>query len=257
MNAQHVTDGLNILQTQMARILDQHTVERTLGKAREEVRYSEKLYHKYSDRSDLTHRIEETGWGFEIKSPALRFKETEINGYRFYVDVICEFRWKGDALCKRNLVLRLWSRDPSMSYRPEWDSDIIGDLVTNELECLEERVMLRFHFDMAAKGVSELKDHLQVGGVSQAGEYCWLPSQIDVPRFPYPPVDLFLICELIGANFYEKEYNRLRTDSTWIGQIRRSQVRLLKEYYGGCCQAIEEGKSVLMDQLWQTRPASA
>lgn len=252
MNAQQVIDGLNILQTQLARVLDQNSMERTLGKAREDAQYSEELYYKYIGKPDVAHKIKETGWGFEVKKPALRFKETEISGYRFYVDIICEFRWKGDVPCRRNAVLRLWTLDSNMLYRPHWDSDFIGNLVTDPQECLKERVILRFHFDMAGEGASELRHHMQVGGVAQGGEYCWLPPQIDVPRFPYPPVDLFLMCELVGANFYGQEYNRIGTDATWVHQIRESQQALLMEYYEGCCRAITEGKSVLMNHLWQT-----
>jgi hypothetical protein len=247
MNAKRVIDGLNILQVQMAGILDQAYVERALGKARNEVQSTEQLYCKYRNRN---HIIEETGWGFEIREPALRFRETEINGYRFYVDIVCDFRWKDEVPHRRDIVLRLWTLDDKMLYRPQWDSDMICRLANGSPRGLERRVMLRFHFDMAREGASELKYHMQVGGVAQAGEYCWLPSQIDVPRFPYPPVDLFLMCELIGANFYPHDYEKIRTDGTWVHQILRSQETLLRQYYDGCCKAIRDDRSILMDYLW-------
>lgn len=249
MNAQKARDGLDILQTQLASILDQNSTERTLGKARTDVEISEELYYRYVSRTDHVHPVVEAGWGFAIKNPPLTFTATTLKGYPLRADIQCDFRWKGNAICTRNVVLRIWALRENMIYREGLDAEEIGDLVT--LGELKERVMLRFHFDMAAEGVSELKHHLQVAGVEQPHTYCWLHPQIEVPRFPYAPVDLFLVCELVGANFYTRRYDKIRNDATWVGQIRVSQELLLEEYYSGCLKAVRDGRSVLMDHLWQ------
>lgn len=257
MNPQRLVESLEILQTQLSGILDLSRADRALGKARSEIRTMHDLYSRYYNRSDVQHPILDEGWGFSIRNPPLCFRQMTIKKYRFIVDIVCDFRWRRtgegthNEIHKRNLVLRLWALDPDMIYRPSLDSESIRQRVNDPENPLTQRVMLRFHFDKATDDVSELRDHLQVGGVPDADTYCWLHPQIDVPRFPYAPIDLFLLCEFVGVSFYGREYSKIHQDPMWKCQIRRSQRDLLEEYYAGCLRAVRNEASVLVDHLWQ------
>lgn len=256
MRGTDVVRGLRALETQLSDILDSASGH-TLAKAQKCALKEEELYHKYRQTPNCEHKLLETGWGFRIDDPhSLRFKECYVNKYCYRVDVLCEFRWKwsSEEQCsephQRSLILRVWSRDNAMVYREEWDSEcVLRSMVEKPGEA--ERVMVRFHFDRAPQGASEPLDHFQVGGIARSDEYSWMPSQLDVPRVPYPPQDLYLVCELIGANFYGQRYRTISTDALWRHQILESQELCLKDYYEGCLKAIDRRKSVLVDHLWQ------
>ncbi len=247
MNAKQVREGLDILQTQLSRILDPTHTGRAIENAKEQAAVSECFYNKYHNRSDYAHPYVTEGWGFKIDDPPLRFVETQINGYQFAVDVICDFRWKEDVPCRQCIVLRLWSSDHRVLYREEWDSNSILDSYSKG--GFTERVMARFHFEEAVPSTPEPPYHMQVGGVARLNERCWLHPGIDVPRFPFPPMDLFLMCELIGVNFYPQVYRKIRNDNTWKGQILKSQEALLRKYYEDCCKIIQDSKTIFSAHL--------
>ena len=63
-----------------------------------------------------------------------------------------------------------------------------------------KRVIFRCHFDLAKNIPDEPIFHMQIGGHQRDGyykEYFFLPNSFCVPRFHYPPLDLFLAIELI------------------------------------------------------------
>lgn len=247
MNAKQVSQSLDILRTQLSNILDPRSSDYVLERAKNQAVFSEGLYYRYRDRSDYTHRIVTDGWGFKIDDPPLRFVGTEIHGYQFAVDILCDFRWKDNMACKRSIVLRLWSLDEGIFIREDWDSERLIDLYTKN--ALTERVMVRFHFEEAVLNTPEPPYHMQIGGLAKANEFCWLHPKIEVPRFPIPPMDLVLMCELIGANFYPHVYRKIRNDSTWRGQILNSQNALLLRYFESCCKDIEDGRNFFSDYM--------
>jgi hypothetical protein len=60
---------------------------------------------------------------------------------------------------------------------------------------------------------------------------------------------------LVAANFYLKEYEEIKKETTWLSVLRQSQANQLIEYYKGCLDALEhsdgEGRgSLLLDHLW-------
>jgi hypothetical protein len=261
MKAAAVIKGLQVLETQLEPILDTTNLVTCLGKARKQLQEGEKMYNVIKDLAGSQEKVAQEGWGFDIGDPPLQFRETKLKGYRYRVDLRCQFRWKAPpnsknregVLSRSNVILRVWALDKSMIYREEWDAPGILELMNKGQ--LPGRVVMRFHFDKAEPGVSELIHHLQVAGVAEPDTYCWLHPQLEVPRFPYPPFDLFLVCELVGANFYPVQYEKIRTESTWHGQVLESQRSLYREYHEKILKAIEN-QSVLMGCLWQ-RAASA
>ena len=64
----------------------------------------------------------------------------------------------------QELVLRIWSADEAIMYREQYDSELIGELVTARSNPLKERVMLRCHFDLANPNQDGPLYHLQIGG---------------------------------------------------------------------------------------------
>ena len=250
MNPKQVSRSLNIIQSEFASILDRRSATRVLQDARDQAQNSYSLYQEYSRRTDQVHSIINTGWGFDItRQKPLRFEQMEISKYPFRIDLTCEIRWKDEEPAKRNIAVRLWALSRQMFFREEWDAERI------KAESLNERVMIRFHFDLANPNQSAPLSHLQIGGVADGTEYCWLHPKIEKPRFPHMPMDLVLACELIGATFYEERgFREIRRSGLWRGEIRKSQNTLLRNYFEGCLDAIANDRSVLTDFLWQ-RPA--
>lgn len=110
------------------------------------------------------------------------------------------------------------------------------------------QAIARWHIDRANVG-SEAQPgplfHLQFGG--------HLPGSIDpdptlkVPRWSHPPLEIALLCEVVAANFFHKEWDEnLRRDAGWCAAIHTFQ-RLCFEYYlkkmQDCC--VNRGSTAL------------
>lgn len=246
INSEKVCKSLRIIESELASILDRTTAAYVLNKARKDIETTSHGYQKYKRQTHQRLPIVDEGWGFSIKQTPLKFNRTTINDYPFRIDLTCELRWKtDDQPIKSNIAVRLWALGKEMFFRKEWDAEHLGILLSNQ------RVMTRFHLDLADPRQSAPLWHLQIGGIAEENEYCWLHPKIDKPRFPFMPMDLVLVCELIGATFYEQEYKKIRKSSFWKGEIQKSQEILLKEYFKRGLDAITDKKSVLTDFLWK------
>lgn len=246
MNPQQVKQSLNIIHGEFAPILDRSSATRVLQNAVNQAKNTYDLYQNYEGKTHYKNVITEAGWGFNItRTDPLRFERTLISKYPFRIDLTCEFSWVGNEPTKRNVAVRLWALNRGMFFRDEWDAERI------RAGALNERVMMRFHFDLAEPNQSAPLSHLQIGGVADGNEYCWLHPKIEKPRFAHMPMDLVLVCELIGATFYEQDYRKISKSAQWKGEIRKSQQALLKDYFEECLNAIASDKSVLTDCLWR------
>ena len=212
---------------------------------------SKKDYDKFQKRKDLLKKPV-NDWGYEIVTPPLRFKETTCKGYRLRPDIICNFRWQeeGALPTTQELVLRVWSSDEQLIYREGYDSEAIFDQLTAPYNGLQERVMLRCHFDLANPKQSGPRYHLQIGGNPRDGEQCWYPKELDLPRLIHQPFDLVLLCELVVANFFPNEYGELRQKPDWHWAVTTSERYLLEEYYAECLAAVRDKKRTLLGALW-------
>ncbi len=195
---------------------------------------------KGGSKQILIHRAEAlkstikrgSNWRFSIPiEHPLIFIE---NNSQLQVDISCELEGRDDTIIKQNIILRLWSLDENLSYREEVDST---ELKVKLEHNIWRRVILRFHFDLKESNGKQLepKYHFHVGGRCRTNdENCWLPEQIDIPRFPCPPMDLILICEFLLINFFPKESEQLRKYPEWQSLVRKSQDLFLKPYYEDC-----------------------
>jgi hypothetical protein len=201
-------------------------------------------------------------WGYVVfPSQPIEFHSCRVREYDIHVDLHCSFKWiitaTGTIPTEQNLVLRVWSSDKRLTFRKEWDSDEIK----GQLEGIDKegkpgkRVMLRYHFDLANSKQPGPKYHLQVGGVARGDELCWLPSEINLPRFACPPIDLALACEMVAANFFPTEYREIKKEPEWRRMILDVQASILRDYFRGCHESIgsaDKDKCTLLDALWES-----
>jgi len=169
-------------------------------------------------------------WRFSIsREQPLIFVKNEVDGYKLQADISCEIEGIGDDIKKQNVLLRVWSWDERISYREGVDDCNLKA----ELELLGwKRVILRFHFDRKDPNamIPGPLYHLQVGGNPKEDENCWLPKQINIPRIPYNPIDLILLCEFVLVNFFPRESEKLRKEPEWNSLVRKSQELFMKPY---------------------------
>ena len=188
-------------------------------------------------------------WGFEIyPANPLRFSNTDVEGLKVRVDLFLAVYWAdhpGEAPSDLRVVIRVWSLDPHVYFREQWDASRLED------ECSPEsgRVMLRLHFDLANPDQPGPRHHLQVGGKARPEEWHWFPEPLSVPRMLHMPMDLVLASELIAATFYPDAYRKIRREPAWIGSRKVSQQHLLKRYFTEALEAVDTNASVL-DVLW-------
>ena len=244
MNPDELIRCLNCIRDRMQRILAGNAGQ-ILDEAAEQVRVTAETAKK---RYRASRRSYPT-WGFKISPDRpLEFQEITSKGLRFRVDVFCDLAWShptGNLTSPRNLVVRVWSREDSLVFRPEWDSDQVIERIQGH----RGRVMLRYHFDLANQGQEGPTHHFQTGGGSASDEVCWLIEAVDLPRIAHPPFDLLLACEMVAANFFTSEYRQIRKDPTWIGSLRVAQECCYREYYEQCARTVTNNQS-LLSSLW-------
>ena len=184
-------------------------------------------------------------WGFTIDhDQPLRFKEADFRGHRLKADVFLTSYWDSDPAEEPsilNTVLRVWSLDPSLYFRHDWDAAGIGDRIQQDTG----RVMWRAHFDLANLDQSGPKYHMQFGGRQHDEEMHWFPSTLSIPRIAHSPLDLVLATEFVTATFFPEEYKKLRRESTWKGALRKSQRHLMRDHLHKAVSAIDAGASAL------------
>lgn len=184
-------------------------------------------------------------WQFFIpRERPLRFKE---NGDRFEVDLAGSIKGEGDDVGEVNTLLRVWSLDRKLCYRPGIDSDEIRE----RFDKSGKRVIVRYHFDRRAPNVKKPEPiyHLQVGGTALGDENSWFPKQLEVPRFHFPPMDIVLLCELVLVNFFHEQSENLRKKPEWVSLVRKSQLTFQLRYFGEFSSWLKDHNNTLLGHL--------
>lgn len=184
-------------------------------------------------------------WQFSIpRESPLTFKE---NGDRLQADVMGIIDGEGDEIKGMSTLLRVWSLDEDLCYRPGIDAE----QVRTRLAGTGRRVMVRFHFDRRAKDVTKPEPiyHLQVGGDALQDENCWFPKQLAVPRFHFPPMDIVLVCELVLVNLFHECSEHLREKPEWKKLVVRSQDAFQKSYFNDFYSYINNTNDTILGNL--------
>jgi len=90
--------------------------------------------------------------------------------------------------------------------------------------------------------------HLQGGGHQPQGDRS-KDLKVSLPRFPTPPMELILTCELIIANFYPAQWERLKKERGWLELIQIAQ-RLCYAVYFQRVQNSLDAQHSLLSLLW-------
>jgi len=181
----------------------------------------------------------------------VEFVRTETDD-RLRPDVFCNIKATTNGtlpLSHLRLVLRVWSVTKDMSFRPDWDSNRIRQ----EFRRIGafSRVMFRCHYDNCSPQQYAPIFHMHFGGDPTNGEHCWFPHFLELPRFPSPPIDLILACELVVATFFPSVHRKLMQNGAWISLIQESESFFLGEFYKTCKNYFDSKPSfsTLLDHL--------
>jgi hypothetical protein len=253
MGHEDVVKSLRGLSTNLSRVLD-HSSQQVLQDAIRQVGESHRQFQLWVRR---THHsgAGQRNWGFDIyPHRPLRFIRAEhIRGIEPEVDLYGRMRWTSDNdqpddAC---IVLRVWSSNHSYFYREDWDAERFCDILTAPEDgygiSLHRRVLLRLHFDLKTRGVTQREPlyHLHVGGMAECNELCWYPSGIDNPRIPFLPLDLVMACEMVIADLFADKHMQLLRDRSWQALMHQSQKTMLRPYLEEWIRAIDNGGSWL------------
>lgn len=195
-------------------------------------------------------------WRIQIpQTDPLKFKEFEKKGNRLEVQLNCDISGRVDSLDSDELEIdeykiEIWIRslERALSYRPDYDSKkICQKLSKNDWK----RVLMSFHMDRKSPGAKIFEPiyHLNAGGRLDEQELCWIPRDLEEPRFYFFPLDLILLSEFILLNFQADKYDELRKTPEWRKQIICSQNLYLKPYVYQFWKCLENNNTTLLDQL--------
>ena len=175
---------------------------------------------------------------------------SKVRDLNLQVDVYCKIYWKDDAIpIEQDIKVRLWSDHGQLIFDPDRDALAVLEKLTDPSRERQGRVISRFHFDRANETQQGPKYHLQFGGNPKGYELCWHPGSVNIPRFQYHPMELFLTCQLIAANFFRDDYLEIKETSEWRGALALCQGQLLLGHYQDCLNTLNKGDS-LLDHLW-------
>jgi len=107
----------------------------------------------------------------------------------------------------------------------------------------KSRIVRRFHFD-TGKGIPEIlepRSHIQFGGICHEEQaireyegvdlhYC-LDNKIRIPRFPYPPIDIVILLDILLRQFKTSIDRSFLEKPEWLKLVRRSEDLRLQRYY--------------------------
>jgi len=164
----------------------------------------------------------------------LEFVQAESDD-RLKPDIFCLIRVasQGDwPISHLSVVLRVWSTRQNISFRPDWDSEEVKQKFDRIGSY--KRVMFRCHYDTCSHGQHAPIFHLQFGGHPRHDELYWFPHTLELPRFPSPPVDLILACELVVATFFPSVHRKLCQDGNWTSMIQESELFFMNKFYEVC-----------------------
>jgi hypothetical protein len=238
------------------RILDDESRSIVIPSAIESVKVTREKYD-YAKRNE-TRGVVPTSWGYTIDhSKPLRFVRSQTRDLELSVDVYCDIQWKdGDIPIKQDIKVRIWSEHGGTIFRPEMDSERIEEQVTDANRKYPGRVVSRFHFDRVFRetvGGTSFEPapeyHFQVGGVPQAYELCWHPDKVNIPRLMHHPMELFLTCQMVAANFFWNEYEEIRKKGEWLRELIQYQKLLLAPHYRKCVDLLERNQPLLDNLL--------
>lgn len=180
-------------------------------------------------------------WTFEIpedKRLSFEIKKDNHEPAEF-IEISCKIKgMKNSGIIEQNITFTYFSKNNDLVYRPEWDSES----VKNRYDPKKGRVMLKFHFDKKCENTRtpEPKYHFHVGGRSEKKECYWHPDKIELPRLPYPPLDIIIVCDIILMNYFPDYYEKLKAENPdWFRLVKKSQKLFQKEYMNKVIASID------------------
>ena len=249
MNPEHIKTSLRVISKTYRDILESFDMTPIITN----VDVSKKAYDQAKRNQTRTGQAPEP-WGYTIyHDQPLRFRPIAVpNSIELQVDVYCDIRWEDDIQpVRQDIKVRIWSRHKDIVFRESMDAKKIYHQMYDDANTYKNwRVVSRFHLDRANLGQKSGPEyHLQIGGIPKEYELCWHPEKVNVPRLTFKPMELFLTCQMIAANFFHQEYLTIREKPEWNRQALLCQKWFLLDYYRGCFDAVRNNE-VLLDKLW-------
>lgn len=249
MNAERVATSLRQILKIYNTILDD-SASSVIPQAIASLKASTKRYEEAKQGSSPS--LMERTWGYTIHhDEPLRFKVSPIRDVELSVDVYCDIRWAAqDTPINQDIKVRIWSTHDDTIFLEHRDARHVCKRLTDPGRDYHGRVVSRFHFDRVNSDQGKTLEyhpeyHLQFGGKSEEYELCWHPKKVNIPRLSFPPMELFLTCQMIAANFFWEDYLDIRERSEYQAELIMYQNLLLSSYYEDCLQAVRNNESVL------------
>jgi hypothetical protein len=253
MDPERVQASLRQIAKIYGKILEDDSKSIVIPNAVESVRVTREKYEY--EKQNVPRGMKPGSWGYTIDhSQPLRFTRSKVRDIDLIVDVYCDVQWKDDDIpVKQDIKVRIWSKHDATIYREEVDSPQILEQLTEANRVHPGRVVSRFHFDRVFREAdseevefdSSPEYHLQVGGKAESYELCWHPKKVNVPRLMHQPMELFLTCQMIAANFFWDEYEEIRKKAEWRRELIQYQKMILVPHYRKCMDILNQNSSLL------------
>lgn len=125
--------------------------------------------------------------------------------------------------------------------------------ISMQINDLFEKPISRWHFDLANKkndGKMQAGPltHLQYGGhIPNLG--IDIDHPIKVPRWCHPPLDVVLLCEVIVANFFPREWDLIKENPSWCLAISMSQKLCYTAYVQKLTGHLSTSSTTILNEM--------
>ncbi len=113
----------------------------------------------------------------------------------------------------------------------------------------------RWHLDLANRKTGKEDEwqpgpliHLQYGGHIHNARH--LDHPLKVPRWCHPPMEVVLLCEVVAANFYERQWLELREDSNWCRSVSVFEQLCYTDYAAKLQSALATSTRTALNSMW-------
>lgn len=128
--------------------------------------------------------------------------------------------------------------------------------ISLEVDYHDNTPLVRWHIDKANRNLATgYQDgplfHVQLGGHHHNNRQYDIP--IKRPRWNYPPLDIVLFCDLVAANFFPEEWDKLKDDPTWCEKISICEKYCYEAYIEKLKNIVSISTKTVLGEFWAAK----
>jgi len=191
---------------------------------------------------------DDSAWAYQIPrgDPILFQYATDEDGELIQPIIIAEEI--GISIGEHDFPFTAWDIALEIYYLGAERADLAENPVDEENPFSKYVPCARWHSDLANEDQPGPRTHLQYGGHFRGlRQY---DSKLKVPRWPFYPLDLVLMSEIVAANFFEERWRELQQNRNWCEAVNKCQKLCLIPYLNRIKGVLDVSTTTVLTSTW-------